>query len=327
MTAADCALLTGAAGFVGREVIAALTRAGWQVKAPVRAIPVARPAANVEWIEIGDFTQLDDWAPVLGGVKAVVHLAGRAHVMNDSDSDPIAAYRRVNVGVTERLASAAAAAGVRRFVFMSSVKAGGEVSGTRALTEDDMARPLDAYGISKREAEEALIRINRDTGMPVTILRPPLVYGPGVRANFLRLMRWVDRGVPLPFGAVDNRRSLVYVGNLADAILAALQSERESADVYFVSDSEDLSTAELIRRLGSALERQVRLVPVPPALLRGALRMLGRGDEAGRLLGSLCVDTSRIRNDLGWRPPYSVTEGLAETARAYRQSAASAGLQ
>src|SRR5574340_270202 len=271
MTAADCALLTGAAGFVGREVIAALTRAGWQVKAPVRAIPVARPAANVEWIEIGDFTQLDDWAPVLGGVKAVVHLAGRAHVMNDSDSDPIAAYRRVNVGVTERLASAAAAAGVRRFVFMSSVKAGGEVSGTRALTEDDMARPLDAYGISKREAEEALIRINRDTGMPVTILRPPLVYGPGVRANFLRLMRWVDRGVPLPFGAVDNRRSLVYVGNLADAILAALQSERESADVYFVSDSEDLSTAELIRRLGSALERQVRLVPVPPALLRGAL--------------------------------------------------------
>lgn len=320
-------LVTGAHGFVGSTVVATLAHAGCHIKAPIRVVSAPHAAANVELVGIGNFAQMDDWAPVLCGVDTVVHLAGRAHVLNDSAPDPLPAYRSVNVGVTERLASAAAAAGVGRFVFMSSVKAGGEVSGTRALTEDDMARPLDAYGISKREAEEALIRINRDTGLPVTILRPPLVYGPGVRANFLRLMRWVDRGVPLPFGAVDNRRSLVYVGNLADAVLAALQSERESADVYFVSDDEDLSTAELIRRLGSALERRVRLVPVPPALLRGALRMLGRGDEAGRLLGSLCVDTSRIRNDLGWRPPYSVTEGLAETARAYRQSAASASLQ
>lgn len=311
-------LITGAGGFVGQAAIESLTEAGWQVRALVRRIPARASLRNVEWREAGDFVNFDGWKAALLDVNAVVHLAGRAHVRNDAGHDPLESYRPINVGVTRRLAVAAAAAGVRKFVFISSVKAMAERSGAQALIENETARPEDAYGISKREAEEALIDIHERTGLPVTILRPPLVYGPGVTANFLRLMRWVDRGVPLPLGAVRNRRSLVYVGNLVSALVIALEAERAGADVFFVSDNEDLSTPDLIRRLASALGRPARLVPVPQRALRGMLGMLGRAAEADRLLGSLCVDTSQIVKLLGWRPPYSLNEGLAVTVRAYR---------
>lgn len=313
--AVGTALVTGANGFVGRRLVATLAAAGWTVRAVVRHLPQPPPPAGVSWLPLGDLAAVDDWAPALAGVDAVVHLAGRAHVMNDRSADPLAEYRRTNVTATLALARAAAGAGVRRFVFMSSVKAVGESSSAAGLDDDALPRPEDAYGISKREAETELLTPGAFPGMAVTAIRPPLVYGPGVRANFAQLMRWVARGVPLPLASVDNRRSLVFVGNLVDAVRFSLTADGLSAKACFVSDGDDVSTAELVRRIAAACGRQPRLVAVPPALLRVVLGLLGKGDAAERLLGSLSVRPDRLRA-AGWRPPFSMAEGLAETVRA-----------
>ena len=251
-----------------------------------------------------------------------MHLAARVHIMRDDAADPLAEFRRVNVEGTRVLASAAAAAGVRRFVYLSSIKVNGE-STLRPFTETDPPSPEDAYGISKWEAERGLTQIARASAMQYVILRSPLVYGPGVRGNFLSLMLAVARGVPLPLAAIDNRRSLLYVGNLVDAIRVCLSHPAAAEQLFLVSDGQDVSSAELSRRLAAALQVRPRLVPVPVPLLRLAGRLAGRGAAIERLVGSLQVDSSRIRAILGWFPPFSLDEGLAETARWCRGAAGS----
>ncbi|WP_235893081.1 UDP-glucose 4-epimerase family protein [Pelomicrobium methylotrophicum] len=330
-------LVTGATGFVGRALIPALTAAGFEVRAAVRGScpPAGRflwaegsgarapERRSVELIRIDDIGPATRWNEALAGVDAVVHLAARVHVMEASAREAIAEYRRVNTAGTERLALAAAAAGVRRFVFLSTIKVNGEATRARPFAESDPPVPQDPYARSKWEAEQALHRIGAQTGMEVVILRPPLVYGPGVKGNFLSLLKIVARGVPLPLGSVKNRRSLIYVGNLADAIVKCLEHPAAAGETFLVRDAEDLSTPELVRRLACALGVAPRLIPVPPSWLVLGGRWLGRGAAVERLAGSLAVDDSRIRDALGWHPPYSVDEGLEATGRWYRERARS----
>jgi UDP-glucose 4-epimerase len=236
--------------------------------------------------------------------------------MNDRVQDPLVLYRATNTDATLNLARQAVAAGVKRFVFISSIKVNGE-GRELPYSEFDLPSPQDAYAISKWEAEQGLRAIESSTGMQVVILRPPLVYGPGVGANFLRLMRSVERGLPLPFGRVDNRRSLLYLGNFTDAIRVCLDHPAAAGQTFLLSDGEDVSSADLIRRLALAMHRPARLLPLPPSWLRAAGALLGRGAEVDRLLGSLSVDSSKIRRELGWRPPFSMDEGLSQTADYY----------
>lgn len=305
-------LLTGATGFVGRETARALCAAGHEV------CPVVRAGDGFRVAGIDGNT---DWSGAFDGVQAVIHLAARVHQMDDRAADPLAAFRAVNTAGTERLARAAAAAGVRRFVFVSSVKAVGEASAPgQSLDARTQPRPADPYGISKLEAERALQQVAADTGLEVVVVRPPLVYGPGVGANFRALLRAVGRGWPLPLGCVDNRRSLVSVANLADALRLCIEHPSAAGHTYFVTDGEDVSTAELCRRIGRALGRRARLLPVPVALLRLAGALTGRGGVVQRLTGSLLLDSSAIRRELGWRPPQTLDQALAVTVQAGRSS-------
>jgi nucleoside-diphosphate-sugar epimerase len=249
----------------------------------------------------------DDWTAAVSEVDTVVHLAARVHVMRDASEDPLAEYRRVNVAGTEKLVRLAAAAGVRRVVLMSTVKVHGERG---AFRESDPPHPQDAYGVSKYEAEQSLHRIAAETGMEAVIIRAPLVYGPGVRANFLALMRAVTRGIPLPLGAAANRRSLVALDNLVDFIITCIEHPAAANETFLVSDGEDLSTADLIRRLAGSLNRPARLFWVPRCVLMAGASLLGRREMALRLLGSLQVDISKARARLGWTPPLTVDEGL-----------------
>jgi nucleoside-diphosphate-sugar epimerase len=290
--------VTGAGGFVGRALCPALRRGSWSVIAAGRR-------------ETGDIGPATDWRPLLDGAEAVIHLAARVHVMRDAGGDS-EAFDRVNHRATARLAAQAAEAGVRRFVFMSSVKVHGDAS-DRPLSGAAAPAPCDAYGRSKLAAETALAR--HAGTMTAVMLRPPLVYGPAVKGNFLSLLRAVDRGLPLPLAAVDNRRSLIYLGNLVDAARAALEAP---PGVYLPSDGEDVSTPVLIRRVAAALGRPARLFPVPPALLRAVAAAAGKGEAYARLAGSLVVDGALP----GWRPPCTMAEGLADTAAWYRREAA-----
>lgn len=312
-------LVTGATGFVGSELLPALRKQGWRVRAAVRSSSADR-LLGIETSIIGDLAERPDLGGALEGVDAVIHLAGRAHVMNDRSHDPETEFRRANVVATRHLAEQAAACGVRRFVFLSSVKAQGEATQGGPMAETDEPRPLDAYGRSKLEAEHELRAVERDAGLEVAILRPPLVYGPGVKANFLRLIGAIGRGIPLPLGAVDNRRSLVGVWNLCDLILRCATDPSAAGETFLVSDGEDLSTPELIRTLAEAMERPARLVPVPPSLLLAAGRLLSKAETVERLVGSLQVDSSKAARLLDWTPPVSAREGLARTARWYLES-------
>lgn len=306
-------LVTGANGFVGRGLCPHLARHGIDVRMAVRGADSRLPDAVVVG-EIGPHTQ---WGEALADVDVVVHLAARVHVMRDSASHPLEEYRRVNVEGTRRLAQAASEAGVRRMVLLSSVKVNGEAR-EQAYTETDPPRPKDDYGRSKWEAEQALIDVGAQTGLEWAVLRPPLVYGPGVRANFLSLMRAVSRGLPLPLGAIDNQRSLVYLGNLADAIRVCVVEPGAANGLFLVSDGEDVSTPELVRRVARSLGVRPRLVSVPVSMLRLAGMLVGKRAAVERLVGSLQVDSTCIRRTLGWTPPFSIDEGLTETARWWR---------
>ncbi len=289
-------LITGASGFVGRAVYAVLIKIGCDVR---RAI---RPLSSIESTDIY-------------GVDCVVHLAARVHVMRDTSADPLTEFRAANVDVTLNLARQAAAAGVRRFVFLSSIKVNGESTAPgRPFTETDAPNPQDAYGQSKYEAEQGLRQIAAETGIEVVIIRPPLVYGPGVKANFSALMRAVQRGWPLPLGALThNRRSLVGLDNLVDLIVTCIAHPLAANQTFLVSDGHDLSTTDLVRGLARAAGVSAHLWPVPLVFLRMGASLLGKGAAVQRLCGDLQVDISKVRNVLDWTPPISVEEGLRRT--------------
>ncbi len=307
-------LVTGANGFVGRALCRDLMQHGHELRRAVRNTPGASPPDAASTVVVGDVGPSTDWRAALAGVDAVVHLAAQVHMPEDTATNALAEYRRVNVEGTRSLAAAAWRTGVRRLLFLSSAKVHGERS-VRPFTEMDAPQPEDRYAVSKLEAEEALKQTLAGGRTQWTILRPPLVYGPEVRANFLQLVRTVARGVPLPLAAIDNRRSLLYVGNLVDAIRTCLEHAGAGGRMWLVSDGEDLSSPELVRRLARALNRPVRLLLVPVWLLRLAGALSGQTAAADRLVDSLQVDAAAIRNELRWTPPYSVDQGLLETAR------------
>ncbi len=311
-------LVTGANGFVGSALCARLRKDGAPVRGAVRSSNV-RPGGT-EGVTIDGLASDTDWSEALKNVEQVVHLAARVHVMNDNSSDPLAEFRRVNVEGTAALARQAAVAGVRRFVFLSSVKVNGEFTEVgEPFSADDLPAPEDPYGVSKYEAEQLLRQIAAETGMEVVIIRPPLVYGPGVKANFESMMRWLARGVPLPLAAVTrNRRSLVALDNLVDLIVTCLNHPAAANQTFLVSDGEDLSTAQLLKRMGAAMGHPARLFYVPPALLKLGATVLNKPGIYQRLYGSLQLDIAKTRQLLGWTPPVSLDEGLRRAAEGFR---------
>jgi nucleoside-diphosphate-sugar epimerase len=310
-------LVTGATGFVGTALCDVLSKQGYRVRRAVRSSQQVSPEnANL----IGDMTQEADWQQALQGVNVVIHLAARTHVLDDRSADPLAEYRKVNVQITNALARQAAASGVRRLVFLSSVKVNGESTVGTPFSESNLPAPEDAYGISKLEAEQVLEQIAKTTPLETVILRPPLVYGPQVKGNFLRMLGAVSRGLPLPLASVNNQRSLIYVGNLVDAIVTCIDAPAAAGKTYLVSDGEDISTPALIGKLAAAMNKSPRLLPCPPALLTLGATMLGKQAAVARLTGSLRVDSTRIRRELGWQPRYSLDQGLNATAQWYHRS-------
>lgn len=306
-------LVTGTNGFVGRELCRALTGVGHEVCGAVRRVVENVELYGIEGVEVGEVGPETDWSTALQNVSVVVHLAARVHVMRETAADALAEFRKTNTAGTENLARAAARMGVRRFVYISTIKVNGEETLGRPFAETDLPHPNDSYAISKFEAEQLLGKIGEDTGMEIVILRPPLVYGPKVKANFLRLMNWVDRGIPLPLASVENRRSMIYLGNFVDALITCAGHPDAAGKTFLVSDGEDISTAQLVRNLARLMGKHSYLWPFPPALLRLSGRLVGRQDEVERLLGSLVIDSSKIRRELGWTPPFSMEQGLAET--------------
>ena len=312
-------LVTGASGFVGRHVCESLHAAGFQVNAVVRKrsnTPVSSFVAQL--IDVDDIGPDTSWDSALRGIEAVVHLAGLAHLPLENQPEALEACRRVNILGTERLVRSAAAADVRRFIYISTIKVNGEQTAVDVpFTEIDSPHPMDAYGRSKWEAEQIIRDVAGRSLLETVILRPPLMYGPGVRANFLALLRWIDRGMPLPFGRIKNLRSMLYVGNLADVIMRCLDAPVAKGQTYLLSDGEDISTPGLIERIALHMGHPAHLWPVPVWLLRGLGRLSGKSAAIDRLTGSLVVDSGKIRNDLAWTPPFSLDQGLRATVQWY----------
>lgn len=306
-------LVTGANGFVGRALCAELSSHGFSVCAAIRSLNSVIKNCNV--ITVSSLNGNTSWAEALCDVDVVIHLAARVHVMKDKAIDPLAEFRKVNVEGTLNLARQAAHAGVKRFVFVSSIKVNGEhTSLDKPFTENDVPNPQDAYGLSKFEAEQGLLKIAQQTGMDVVVIRPPLIYGAGVKANFASMMRVVKRGMPLPLGAIYNKRSFVYVGNLVSLIVRCIDHPAAANQVFLVSDGRDLSTTELLKECAVALGVKPRLLPVPQKLIELGATLIGKKDVAQRLCGNLQVDINKARTLLGWEPPIAVADGLKLTA-------------
>ncbi len=302
--------VTGAAGFVGRALCEGL------VQSHHRVTPVVRNSVGLpDEAVVGDIGSVTDWRAILSGCDGIIHLAARVHDTSARDAGDLPVYRQINTEATLSLARQAAQAGVKRFVFVSTVKVNGEGS-SQPYRETDVPAPVGVYAMSKWEAEQGLHRISRETGLEIVVLRPPLVYGPGVRANFLQLIHAIERGWPLPLDAIHNHRSLLYLGNLTDALRLCLEHPDAAGRTFLLDDGRAVSTPQLIRALAQAMGRPARLFSVPPWMLQAMGRLLGRTAELNRLMGSLYVDSSAIRSQLGWLPPYSMNVGLAATVAA-----------
>ncbi|MDO8989262.1 MAG: SDR family oxidoreductase [Sideroxyarcus sp.] len=316
--------ITGANGFVGRMLCAELLRRGHFVQAGLRSAD--KFADDVEPVVVGNVDGATDWSEALRGVEVVIHLAARVHVMHEDASDPLEAFRKVNVAGTEHLARSAAMAGVKRLVYVSSIKVNGESTPTPAngeggqdiFTESNAPSPHDSYGVSKWEAEQVLHRVAQETGLEIVIVRPPLVYGAEVKGNFAQMLKVLATRIPLPLNSVRNLRSLVYVGNLVDALIVCATHPAAAGQTYLISDGEDISTSRLLHQLGDGMGQPARLFPLSPVLLKLAGRLLGKADQVERLLGSLQVDSGKIRRELNWTPPYTLQQGLQKTAEWFR---------
>lgn len=305
-------LLTGGSGFVGGALLSALAKHGIDVIPAYREKHTRFDAGSQRAVFIfSDLSSAAEWSGILETISVVIHAAARAHIMKDEVADPLAEYRRVNVEGTLNLARQAAAAGVKRFIFISSIKVNGESTALgKPVRVSDVPAPEDPYGLSKFEAEQGLLQLADETGMEVVIIRPPLVYGPGVKGNFASMIKLVDKGLLLPLGAIHNKRSLVGIDNLVDLIIRCIDHPAVANRVLLAGDGEDLSTTELLRAVGRAMGKPARLIPVPAAMLQLGAGLLGRRAMAQRLLGSLQVDISQTCALLDWRPPYTPEEGL-----------------
>jgi nucleoside-diphosphate-sugar epimerase len=319
--------ITGATGFIGSALSHGLLEAGHPVRGVIRpstGVPqwATLESANLEWVVLHDRSTERETNEALQGVQIVVHLAARVHVMVDDAFNPLQEFRRMNVDWTERLARAAASQGVHRFVYLSSIKVNGEQT-VVPFSEQDPPKPRDPYGGSKWEAEQALARVSTQTGMETVVVRSPLVYGPGVRGNFLQLLNILRQGIPLPLAGIRNQRSLVYLGNLVDALTRCIHDPRAAGRTYLVSDGEDLSTPELVRRLSVAMGSSVCLWSCPTSFLYWMGQVVGKREMIDRLVGSLQVNSSKIQTELDWHPPFTVDAGLSETAVWFRARASS----
>lgn len=305
-------LVTGASGFVGTALLSELRQGGHCFRPVYRG---GNASGTDAWVVVPSISGTTDWGSHLGNVSSIVHLAARAHVMKDVALDPLAEFRETNAAGTLNLARQAALYGVKRFIYISSIKVNGEQTAAgHPFTPSDTPNPSSPYGISKFEAEDGLRQIAEQTGMEAVIIRPVLVYGPGVKGNFLSMMRWLRKGIPLPLGAIHNARSLVALDNLIDLIVSCLQHPAAANQTFLVSDGEDISTTELLKRTAAAMGINVRLIPVPTSIIQAGVTLLGNHDIALRLCGSLQVDIGKTRELLNWTPPVSIDEGLRRAA-------------
>ena len=313
-------LVTGPTGFVGQALVKRLLAEGRHaVRTVLRQEHITFPP-GVECVKIPGLEADIDWAAAVSEIDILIHLAARVHVMSDNAEDPLATFRQINVEGTLNMARQALESGVKRFVFVSSIKVcGNETASGHPFTETCEPTPADPYSVSKLEAEKALSALTGDTAMELVIIRPPLVYGPGVKANFLAVLQWLKRGVPLPFGAIYNRRSLVGLDNLVDFICTCIEHPAAADEIFLVSDGEDVSTSELLRRTAKAMGLNARLFPVPAWIINAVAKATGKGDMAQRLLGNLQVDISKAQKVLGWNPPFSLDEELTKTAHWFLQ--------
>lgn len=307
-------VVTGANGFVGYALCRVAVARGMHVQGVTRH-PSELPA-NVDRLAVGDISEGTDWQRILVNCDVVIHLAARVHVMKEAALDPLSEFRRVNTLATEHFARSAVKAGVKRFVFVSSIGVNGlDTCGGAIFSELDLPRPHNSYAESKFEAEQALHCVAKKTGLEVVVVRPPLVYGAGVKGNFLQMLSVLSRGVPLPLASICNQRSLIYVENLVDALMLCATHPAAAGQTYLVSDGEDISTPDLLTKLSLAMEMSPRLIPFPVGLLRLVGRLVGKADQVARLVGSLQIDSTKIRRELGWVPPFSLDDGLKATVR------------
>jgi nucleoside-diphosphate-sugar epimerase len=311
-------LVTGATGFVGGALVDHLSKTGHCVRAAVRG-RTANLTAAAGVVDVGDLSPATDWSAALDCIKVVVHCAARVHVLRESAPDPLAAFRHANVAATLQLARQARAAGVRRFVFISSIGVNGAETHGQPYTVADPARPHSPYAVSKHEAELELQAFATSSGLEVVIIRPPLVFGPNAPGNFKRLIQALRLGIPMPFGAIHNRRSLVALGNLVDLIETCVRHPAAAHQTFLVSDGEDVSTTELLRRTAQAMGKEAFLLPVPAFVLETGAALLGKRAVAQRLCGSLQVDIEKTRRLLDWNPPLTLDQGLKIAVAGFKQ--------
>ena len=304
-------LITGANGFIGKVLIKRLSQDGHLVSALVRK-KIEVPYSNETFL-IPSINAKTNWTELLKDRDVVIHLLARVHIMDDKASDPLMEFRNINVDVTIALAKEAARQGIKRFVFLSSVKVNGESTSDHPFSETNLVHPQDAYAISKWEAEEALRQISKETGMEIVIIRSPLVYGPNVKANFLKMMQYVKQGIPLPLGSIQNKRSLIGIDNLVDFITTTISHPKAANQTFLISDDEDISTTNLLRRIAECMEKPARLIPISPKILSFLFKIIGRQDFGDRLLGSLEIDITKAKKLLAWSPPLTLNEGLRAT--------------